>query len=90
MHALGNPITHFWLVQDMAQAAGVDLAAARREHRLSVEDWAAMVTRCRGCQWTDGCQSWLAAQGTDAADAAPQAPPACANRAVFDTLRHPS
>lgn len=84
MQALGNPITHFWLVQDMAQTAGVDLVAARRENRLTVEDWAAMVTRCRGCQWTAGCQHWLDAQPTDEPAAAP---PACANRAVFDTLR---
>ena len=83
MQPLGNPIKHFWLVQDMARAAGVDLAAARRDGRLSVEDWSAMVTRCRGCQWTGGCQHWLDAQaaGKDA-----QVPPACANRAVFDQL----
>ncbi len=87
MHKLGNPIKHFWLVQDMARAAGVDLVEARREGRLSVEGWSAMVTRCRGCQWTEGCQHWLEAQETGVAA---QVPPACANRAVFDTLREPA
>lgn len=82
MKPLGDPITHFWLVQDMARAAGVDLPAARRDGALPDADWAAMVTRCRGCRWTDGCQDWLARQeGGDAF-----VPPACANRAVFDRL----
>ncbi|SDI46780.1 DUF6455 family protein [Lutimaribacter saemankumensis] len=84
MHSLGNPIKHFWLVQDMARSTGVDLAQARRDGRLSPEDWSAMVTRCRGCQWTEGCEHWLDAnkQGADA-----EVPPGCANRAVFDRLR---
>lgn len=82
MKPLGNPITHFWLVQDMARAAGIDLVAARRAGSLSDGDWAAMVTRCRGCQWTDGCKHWLRAQDAESA----AVPPACANRAVFDGL----
>ncbi|SDN55463.1 hypothetical protein SAMN05216196_101886 [Lutimaribacter pacificus] len=88
MHRLGNPIKHFWLVQDMARAASVDLADARRDGRLTTEDWAAMVTRCRGCQWAEGCQHWLRAQQQD--DDSAEVPPACANRAVFDSLREPA
>lgn len=87
MHRLGNPITHFWMVQDMARAAGVDLAEARRDDRLTPEDWAAMITRCRGCSWTDGCQHWLDARKQGEAA---QVPPACANRAAFDRLHEPA
>lgn len=82
MKPLGDPITHFWLVQDMAKTAGVDLVAARRAGRLNDEDWAAMVTRCRGCRWTDGCQRWLAAH-QDGAEAAPEP---CENRRIFAGL----
>ncbi|MCM2561593.1 DUF6455 family protein [Lutimaribacter sp. EGI FJ00015] len=83
MRNLGNPITHFWLVQDMARAAGVDLPDARRQGRLTAGEWTAMITRCRGCAWAEKCQSWLAAQ--DMGEPA-QVPPACATRAVFDSL----
>jgi hypothetical protein len=87
MHGLGDPVTHFWRVQDMVRATGVDLAAARRKGQLSTGDWSAMVTRCRGCRWSGRCARWLATM--DMGEAA-EVPPACANRAVFDTLRDPA
>lgn len=82
MKPLGDPLSHFWLVQDMARTADVDLSGLRASGRLSAEDWAQMVTRCRGCAWTKDCKRWLAATQDDA-----EVPPACANRAAFDALR---
>ena len=53
--ALGDPITHIWLMRRMAAAQGVDLAEAQAAGRLSQEGWAAMVTRCRGCADPEDC-----------------------------------
>ncbi|RFU12152.1 hypothetical protein DZD18_13350 [Rhodobacteraceae bacterium W635] len=80
---LGDPVHHFWLAQSMAKATGVDLAAAMREGRIAQQDWADMVTRCRGCIWAEGCAHWLAAQEAGAAEV----PGACANADVFTRLQ---
>lgn len=56
---LGDEKEHYWLVQRMAQANGTDLVTASDEGLLLQEEWAAMVQRCRGCAWAEGCQRWL-------------------------------
>ena len=56
---LGDPAEHLNLVRHMSRATGVDLAAAAADGRLTQEEWAGMVTRCRTCQWVDGCKDWL-------------------------------
>ena len=56
---LGDEVEHYWLVQRMAKATGVDLVQALDAGLLTQEDWASIVTRCRGCQWTEGCGDWL-------------------------------
>ena len=43
----------------MAKATGVDLVRAFNDGHLTQEDWAGIVTRCRGCQWVGGCNRWL-------------------------------
>ncbi|WP_073033518.1 DUF6455 family protein [Roseovarius pacificus] len=59
MKPIGSQCRHYWLLQDMAKATQVDLARAFREGRISTQEWAGMVGRCRACSWPDGCQSWL-------------------------------
>lgn len=56
---LGDESEHYWLVQRMAKATGVDLVAAAQAGLLTQEDWAGIVTSCRRCQWTEGCGRWL-------------------------------
>ena len=56
---LGEPGEHFWLVQRMAKRCGSDLARAASEGQVTQEEWVEMVHKCRGCQWTEGCQRWL-------------------------------
>ncbi|GGF61861.1 MULTISPECIES: DUF6455 family protein [Mameliella] len=56
---LGDETEHYWLVQRMAKATGVDLVGAMDAGLLTQEDWAGLVTRCRGCTWSEGCGQWL-------------------------------
>ena len=82
-HKLGNPNRHFWLVQRMARAAEVDLVRAAREGKLAQADWARMVKHCRGCQWAEGCEKWLAGDETV------EIPPlGCVNRHRFAALKN--
>jgi len=82
MKPLGDPKKHFWLVQGMARATGVDLVQAADQGRLTQADWAQTVQTCRTCTWVDGCKAWL----TTAAhvDVPPQP---CRNRAQLAMLR---
>lgn len=82
MGVLGDPRRHYWLVQGMARAVGVDLARAFEDGRIDRRDWAETVERCRACDWVDGCRAWLAAGG-----AAHVPPGPCRNRARFALLR---
>lgn len=82
---LGDRKTHYWLVQSMAKAAGVDLAAEMEEGRLTQADWSGVVKRCRGCGWEregGGCSRWLSFQVPGEADV----PDACVNQATFQAL----
>lgn len=86
---LGDERTHYWRVQRMARATGVDLAEAQRRGVLPQRDWAGMVGRCRGCLWAEGCDRWLdhragIAEETDAPRACPED---CVNRRVFAALQ---
>ncbi|MFW2588558.1 DUF6455 family protein [Sagittula sp. SSi028] len=81
-HPLGPVRRHFWLIQRMAKACGIDLTDATRSGALSQQTWAGMVTRCRGCRWAAECDTWLA-QSNDV-----QAVPApCVNKSALDVLR---
>jgi hypothetical protein len=67
----------------MAQASGADLQRALEEGRITHGDWADVVTRCRGCGWTEGCDCWMAAQD-GAGDAT--VPQACPNASFFEAV----
>ena len=60
MKPMGALTEHYWLVQRMAKAVGCDTAQAMEEGRLDPQEWAEMVTRCRGCEVTCACRDWLA------------------------------
>lgn len=79
---LGDEYEHYWLVQQMARATDVDLAAAFDAGQITSEDWSEVLTRCRGCAWVGGCKAWLQA-GDDTARSAPQA---CRNADTFERL----
>lgn len=87
---LGDENHHYWLAVAMAKAAGVDLQKAMDEGTLSHEDWAGLVTRCRGCDWErdGGCGRWLklALESDDTSDV----PETCVNRTVFDRIERVS
>jgi hypothetical protein len=87
---LGEEIDHYWLVQRMAKATGVDLVRATEAGLLEQEEWADIVTRCRGCQWADGCDNWLS-KPVDESRALPEP---CLNRnhlaALQDALDRPA
>lgn len=78
---LGDEKRHYWLALGMAQASGADLQRALEEGRITHGDWAEVVTRCRGCAWTEGCACWLAAQDGAASASVPQA---CPNATFFE------
>lgn len=83
MKPLGHPVTHFWKVNRMARVTGVDLSAAHEQGDMSSAEWADVVTRCRGCEWTEGCERFL--QNHVDGDAEP--PKACANHDLFKALK---
>ncbi|MFP4274210.1 MAG: DUF6455 family protein [Paracoccaceae bacterium] len=87
MKPLGSPREHYWLARRMAQAAGVDLAAAQAKGALPQQDWAALVEDCRGCNWAGGCRSWLAHSEAERDRAGSFGiPHTCPNRARFEAL----
>jgi hypothetical protein len=83
LRPLGDAGTHHWRVRRMARATGVDLAGAFHEGALKQAEWAAMITRCRGCRWTEGCGRWL----DRPEDALRDAPDGCENRGALHALR---
>lgn len=82
MKPLGETKRHFWLAQRMAKLHDVDLVGAVARGDLDQKEWAGMVTRCRGCDWTAGCDRFL-----DRGEAHDDLPEGCENRARFARLR---
>ena len=83
VHPLGDPIDHYWLVQHMARSCDVDTVQATERGALTQADWAAMVQKCRSCQWTEGCQRWI----TQMSEKPHVDPPAnCLNNAILKSL----
>lgn len=80
---LGPQTEHFWLVQRMAKAAGVNLVQAWDAGLIDHEGWSGIVTRCRGCQWTDGCRRILDKPVTGNRTV----PEACRSREWLDRIR---
>ena len=80
---LGSERQHYWMALRMAKATGTDLAAALATGRLTQDDWASIVTRCRGCPWTEGCARWLQRP----IDSIRDLPEGCRNAELFEDLR---
>ena len=75
MKPLGDRKRHYWLAQRMAKTSGTDLVSVYAAGDLSQKQWAGMVEACRGCDWIEACERWLAK--TEAADEVPSSCPNC-------------
>ena len=84
MKPLGDQNSHFWLAQRMAKLTETDLVRAMQAAKLTQADWAAMVQECRCCDWTAGCEKFLAGQ---AGQAVRTAPDTCTNQQRFEALK---
>jgi hypothetical protein len=82
MQTLGDAREHFWRVIKMADACEVDLSTALDENRINIDEYADMITGCRGCTQVGKCDRLLA----DAPKLA-RAPEYCENRETFAALR---
>ena len=82
MKPLGDELEHYWMMTDMAAATKAGLVAAYQDGRMTHDDWADMVLRCRSCTWASGCREWL--KRNEAADVPPTL---CANRDQLVQLR---
>lgn len=82
MTRLGDFGRHLQLSNGMASRLGVDLREATHTRRLSISEYAAMVTRCRGCAWASDCESWQSSseQGIDLAEL-------CETKPLIEMLR---
>ena len=80
---LGDPALHFWLTRSVARVLDVNLSDAIAQGRLTPNDYAEMVARCRQCPHVQDCQLWLATEGAQAAEA----PTHCAHKPVLDDLQ---
>lgn len=80
---LGPKNDHFWLVQRMAKATGIDLVGAADADVMSQQDWAGIVTHCRGCGWSDGCGKWLNKSNDDVRNV----PSRCINRSRLAEIK---
>ncbi|APG47704.1 DUF6455 family protein [Phaeobacter porticola] len=92
MQRLGDPLQHMRLMARMGQASGVDLTCAFATGRIGQPEWAAMITRCRGCAEMLRCQQFLAKselpqQETQNGGAAVGPMPDCRNAAALVQLR---
>lgn len=68
---LGETAAHYWFVQRMAKASGVDMAKVAGSGSIDQNHWADIVRTCRSCQWTDGCERWLSRQDPNAIEGPP-------------------
>lgn len=82
LRPLGDENRHYWMAVKMAKATGTDLQSALEEGRISHQDWADLVQRCRGCAWVEGCACWMARQEAGTAEV----PQACPNAATFEAV----
>lgn len=61
--ALGDASLHFWITQSVARANGVRFSEAMAQGVLTVQDYGALVTRCRACPHAEACLGLLSAPG---------------------------
>ncbi len=82
MRTLGNARDHFWRVIKMAKANRVNLSDALDDGMITVEEYADMITGCRGCEQVGQCDRLLAK-----APVLADAPSYCVNRQTFAALK---
>lgn len=82
MQPLGNGRDHFWRVIKMADATRVDLSEALDQGRITLDDYARMITQCRGCSAVGTCDRLLASWPM-----LQTAPGYCENRDTFADLK---
>ena len=88
MHPLGDAMQHLQLLARMGKHLGADLVEAFEAGKITQEDWAEMITSCRGCDAPEGCRSWLENQDhTEVAAKAARPPAYCCNAARLLKLR---
>ncbi|MFC4730885.1 DUF6455 family protein [Salipiger abyssi] len=80
---LGDPVRHFWMTRSVARVMGLNLSEEMLSGHLGPDEYAHMVTCCRGCALVEACESWLGAQ--TGVTATP--PPGCCNAALLSRLR---
>lgn len=91
MHPLGDAMQHLQLMARMGKHLGTDLAEAFEAGKISAEDWAEMITSCRGCDAPEGCRRWLEDQDrAEDAEKSPVPPGYCCNAARLLSLREGS
>ncbi|MFC4213744.1 DUF6455 family protein [Pseudophaeobacter arcticus] len=88
MHPLGDAMQHLQLMARMGKHLGTDLAEAFEAGKISAEDWAEMITSCRGCDAPESCKRWLETQdGAAGAGGSVEPPDYCCNAARLLRLR---
>lgn len=80
---LGDPVRHFWMTRSVARVMGLNLSEEMLSGRLDPDDYADMVTCCRGCALVEACEKWLGVQ--TGLTASP--PPGCYNGNLLSQLR---
>lgn len=74
---------HAALVDNMAQACGVDLEEQMLRGKLSMSDLEDAVLGCTACNSVEKCEHWLEAQTATATDT----PAYCRNATLFRALK---
>ena len=82
MRTLGNARDHFWRVIKMAKANRVNLSDALDDGTITVDEYADMITGCRGCEQVGQCDRLLAAQPVLS-----ESPSYCVNKDIFAVLK---
>lgn len=85
MQQIGDVERHFWITRSVARVMGVSLSDAMREGKITAQDYAAIVTKCRNCANAQRCQEWLAA----CQSITRSAPPDCVNGNLLEWLARP-
>lgn len=82
MNPLGEPLRHLRLLSRMGDAIGADVSGALAAGRICSQEWAGMVTRCRGCGAPDRCAAFLSER-----EAASAPMPGCRNAEELKRLK---
>ncbi|MCU9839254.1 DUF6455 family protein [Ruegeria sp. WL0004] len=80
---LGDIERHFWLTRSVARSMGVSFTEAMVQGKVTENDYAEVVTRCRAADCSEKCQHWLATQNCSARTA----PEFCVNADLLNRLR---